>query len=93
MPSIYIRPVRLGDPALSEREDASDDHTLQPEEENQPSEQTAALKLAKYTCPVFMNRSRQNCAFTLELSCPDPVEKWIMAGTALILDPGRLDLV
>ncbi|XP_033103095.1 dynein heavy chain 9, axonemal-like [Anneissia japonica] len=41
-----------------------------------------------YDCPVFMNQSRQFCAFTLKLRCPVPLEQWVMAGTALLLDQG-----
>ncbi|XP_071959570.1 uncharacterized protein [Antedon mediterranea] len=41
-----------------------------------------------YDCPVFMNKSRQLCTFTLNLRCPEPVEQWILAGTGLLLDPG-----
>ncbi len=89
MPSIYIRPVRIDDPTLGdERRVSSANQASQHEDESQAKERTDRPELARYTCPVFMNRSRQICAFTLELSCPAPMEDWILAGAALILDPG-----
>ncbi|XP_072166400.1 uncharacterized protein [Diadema setosum] len=48
---------------------------------------TEQPKLGVYRCPVFLNQSRQVCAFTLDLACPLPVEQWTMSGAALILDP------
>ncbi|XP_022099208.1 dynein beta chain, ciliary-like [Acanthaster planci] len=87
MPSIYIRPVRLGGsspgPSASPSRPASSGSTNQ----RQPAEETEPASL-KYSCPVFMNRSRQVAAFTLELPCPAPTDDWIMAGAALVLDPG-----
>ena len=89
MPSIYIRPVRLDAPALdAERSVSSANPASHHEDENQAKERTEGPELARYTCPVFMNRSRQICAFTLELACPAPMADWILAGAALILDPG-----
>ncbi|XP_033641711.1 dynein beta chain, flagellar outer arm-like [Asterias rubens] len=89
MPSIYIRPVRLDAPALdAERSVSSANPASHHEDENQAKDRTEGPELARYTCPVFMNRSRQICAFTLELACPAPMADWILAGAALILDPG-----
>nr|XP_022320176.1 dynein beta chain, flagellar outer arm-like isoform X6 [Crassostrea virginica] len=41
-----------------------------------------------YSCPIFMNKSRQVQTTSVNLNCPVPVEKWRMARVALILDPG-----
>ena len=43
-----------------------------------------------YECPVFMNRARQVSPATLPLSSSISPDKWIMAGTAIILDPGTI---
>ncbi|XP_062610301.1 uncharacterized protein LOC134272083 isoform X2 [Saccostrea cucullata] len=41
-----------------------------------------------YSCPIFMNKSRQVQTTEVSLNCPVPVEKWKLARVALILDPG-----
>ena len=43
----------------------------------------------KYDCPGYMNKGRQVCSFTLLLNSSCDVQDWVLAGTALILDPGR----
>ena len=43
-----------------------------------------------YECPVFMNKARQVCPATLPLSSGISPDNWIMAGTAIILDPGTI---
>lgn len=43
----------------------------------------------KFNCPVFINRARQVCPFHLPFNSGQPADKWTMAGTALILDPGQ----
>lgn len=45
--------------------------------------------LEVYRCPVFMNRARQCCAFSLPIKCSKTAEHWILANVALILDPGN----
>ena len=44
----------------------------------------------KFDCPAYMNRARQVCPLHLPLSTNQSTEKWVMAGTAIILDPGKL---
>ena len=41
-----------------------------------------------YSCPVFINGSRKILIDYIPLKCSESVEKWIMAGVAIILDEG-----
>ncbi|XP_053409232.1 uncharacterized protein LOC123561373 isoform X4 [Mercenaria mercenaria] len=41
-----------------------------------------------YSCPVYMNRSRQYEIVQLQLNCPPPTDTWHLARTALVLDAG-----
>ncbi|KAK3108743.1 hypothetical protein FSP39_014630 [Pinctada imbricata] len=47
-----------------------------------------ANKQTLYSCPVYLNKSRQVTAWSLNLNCPVPMDKWKLARTAIILDPG-----
>ena len=88
MPSIYIRPVI---PSDTEPADPMLDPDQSPPDEGASQDgETQRQRTEIVECPVFMNRSRQVCVFTLKLKCPEPAEKWAMAGVALILDPGKI---
>ena len=43
----------------------------------------------KLNCPVFINRSRQVCAFQLPLNCAGEVERWRLHSLGIILDIGK----
>ncbi len=94
MPSIYIRPVNKSQ-ANNANEETLDLDQPQPENEEDAAQDEEPAKPKQRTeiieCPVFMNRSRQVCVFKLKLKCPEPAEKWAMAGVALILDPGKIE--
>ncbi|KAJ7392745.1 hypothetical protein OS493_010400 [Desmophyllum pertusum] len=59
------------------------------EEEPGPEERNETDDLEVYRCPVFMNRARQCCSFTLPIKCSQTAEHWILAGVAIVLDPGN----
>ena len=43
-----------------------------------------------YDCPVYMNKARQTSVLSLPLPSREKPHTWIMAGTAIVLDPGML---
>ena len=100
MPSIYIHPVARGnetpdqsqpdDGASQDRESTTDDRRESTADGNADGDRQPPKRTEFVEMPVFMNRSRQICVFTLKLKCPEPAEKWSMAGVALILDPGKI---
>ncbi|XP_066025345.1 uncharacterized protein [Pocillopora verrucosa] len=59
------------------------------EEEPLSDERNEAEKTEIYHCPVFMNRARQCCSVTLPIKCSHTAEHWILAGVAIVLDPGN----
>ena len=55
------------------------------EDEEPPAHQ------AMYERPVFVNKARQVCAFTLPLkTAAEDVGLWHLSGTALLLDAGKM---
>ncbi|WAR04811.1 DYH1B-like protein [Mya arenaria] len=59
---------------------------LRSESPDQETQENRNKKI--YTCPMFMNRSRQYQVSELQLNCPPPVDTWYLARVALVLDAG-----
>ena len=78
MPYAYVRPV-----VKAQDQEPNEDKPITDEDQGSSSE------FDKYHCPLFMNKARQVCSIHLPLNCTKgEVEKWQVAGTAVILDPG-----
>lgn len=75
MPSVYVRPV------IKSQMSTDKEQTDGPQQQEPDA--------AKFDCPVFINRARQVCPLHLSLTSNQPKEKWVLAGTAVILDAGK----
>ena len=63
---------------------------VRPVELNNETKNKAGEDDCVYQCPVFLNRARQVSPIAIPLNSTEKPDKWILAGTALILDPGKI---
>ena len=87
-----MRPILKSELAAKlegEQEETRRRHAKRHKDDSAEAEQLEPPLREFYECPVFMNRARQVCAFTLPLATEGSTNRCIRAGVALILDPGK----